>query len=82
MVRQSGSLFSYILLLYRYMSSAVDSLVATVLQEVTELECMKLFLDYLSEVGSKTCSGFTFEQPNHPVDLVLPQDHTLQFDSS
>lgn len=79
MVRQSGSLSSYILLLYLCMSSTIDSLVVTVLQEVIELEYMKLFLDFLLEVVSKTCSGFAFIQLRHSVYLVLLQYHELQF---
>ena len=79
MVHQSGSLSSYILLSYLYRSSTNDSLVVTVLQEVIELECMKLFLDFLLEVVSKTCSDFAFIQLRHSVDLVLLQYHKLQF---
>ena len=79
LVRLSGSLSSYILLLYLYRSSTNDSLVVAALQEVIELEYMKLFLDFLLEVVSKTCSDFAFIQLRHSVNLVLLRYHKLQF---
>ena len=78
-VHQSGSLSSYTLLLYLNMSSTIDSMVVTALQEVIELEYMKLFLDFLEVVVSKTCSNFAFIRLRHPVNLVFLQNHKLQF---